>query len=123
MRKLFICLALLCSLQAETRAYWWHQPVAPPLQSSIVAGAPVEFIAVLATDNAPGVIGFAFTIQYSVDGVARVEERWEPARLRTPAGVSGSVVFEVKNAKDVSATARALMAGPAAKAEGAYGKN
>lgn len=107
------------ALCAETRAYWWHQSTPPPLSSAIAAGTFREFVAVVAMDKDPGVVGFRVRLRYMVDGREVVEERMEPALPNKAFGATVSAVFEVRGARQVTVVVQALTGGETVTANGA----
>lgn len=115
MKNLILCFALALSMGAETRAYWWHQTVPPPIGPAIAAGAWREFVACVASDDAAGVEWFSFVVRFRAGGQARVEER--VVRVTRSAGVAtATAVFEVAGATEFDVTVQPLTGGGIGKA-------
>lgn len=115
MKNLILWFALAFSVCAETRAYWWHQTVPPPIATTIATGVWREFVACMAADETVGVEWFSFVVRYRAGGEARVEER--VVRVTRAAGIAtATAVFEVAGATGVEVTVQPLSGGVIGKA-------
>jgi len=72
----------------------------------------------VASDPDPSIIGFRFICRFTAGGVEYTVDRMEPITRRTPDGATASLVFEVQNAKVLSATAQPLRGGAVTSAWG-----